>query len=592
MGKKNISTEIFLYVSIGFLVVIVLLCSIFLRYQRDITQDKINTSIKIILNQTSKSIDDKLKRSESLVRYFKLNSTLIDAIMNDRDYQKTKSIDKMISDMGNSRLWSEEYITIVGKNGNLFGNWEGDGRCIYSEEMKKLVNRISDETDMLYQFPFDYMSGYKNLDRFDKNKNLVGVASFIYDYTYEGEAVGMITVGIPTKVITDIMEKNRIFEGSQVYILGGDGDIMLGVPRNEGSKFIDMENCEFDDSTSSGYAVLWQDGKKMMSFFQKLNTGWIQMITIPYEIYMKEISAMIVTFVVVGMLSIVLALSISALISYSISKPIKELEKSIDQINRGDLKNRVAVRRTDDIGKLGIHFNAMADNLENLIEEKVETQKRTSELVIANKTAELKMLYAQINPHFLFNTLNSIRCLAIINKTDYLARMLESLGALLENSIMKGSDQTTIDLEISLLKKYIELYQMRYGKRLKAEFAVDQEIYACEIPKFMLQPLVENSIVHGIFNKIEGGSIIVRGWKEEEFIILEVEDDGVGIDSEKVSNRSVSSDHGIGITNIRERLRLIYNESCSLVLRSGPEGRGTVAVLRFPAKEYKGERDA
>lgn len=594
MGKKHISTEIFTYVSLGFLSIITLICGIFLIYQRGIVQDKVNTSIAGILNQTSNTILERLDRTEAFARVLKVNTMLIDMLKREPDYEDAKAFDKIISNMGNSRIWREEYITIVGQEGHVFVNWENDGRSRYSKEIRQLQNRLNSDKDILDEIPFEPFVGYDNPDQFDKNKKLIGVASFIYDYTYTPNRIGIMTVSVPEETMIAVMKENRTFDKSEVYMIDKDGKILLATNSEKAGGTIDISNTDIGKKTSlSGYCRLDQNGSRMIAFYQKLNSDWTQIVMIPFNEYTKESRMMLLMFAGVAVLAIFLSLLISVVISYSISKPIKQLEQSIDQINKGNLKDRVYVVRKDDIGKLGEHFNDMADNLEHLIEEKIENQKRTSELVIANKTAELKMLHAQINPHFLFNTLNSIRCLAIINKAEYIAHMLESLGALLENSIMKGQENTSVESEVSLLRKYIELQQMRYGKRLKAEFLVDEELYGIEIPRFMLQPLVENAITHGIALKVEGGTIKISGERQQEMVRLTVEDDGVGLDEDKVRmaeererSGKENSNHGIALSNIRSRLKLIYGERCGLEIKTGHEGKGTIAVLWFPAKKY------
>lgn len=600
MRKKHISTEIFTYVSAGFLFIIILICGVFLLYQRKSVQEKVNASISGILNQTSNTIMEKLDRTEALAWTLRLNTTLLDVLQREPNYEDANVVDKIISDMGNSKIWGEEYITILGRNGHIFVNWSNDGCNQYNQRIKKLQARLYDDNDILGSMPYEKFTGYDNPDQFDRNKKLIGVTSFIYDYTYTSDRVGIMTVSIPEESVTTVMEENKLFDESDVYMINKTGEILLSTNHDRVGQTLDIESTALETGqTPSGYCQLYQDGQKKMAFFQNLNSDWIQVVMIPYTAYTQEVRLMVLTFLLVAVLAIFLSLLISFLISYSISKPIKQLEQSIDQITNGDFKNRIQVVRTDDIGKLGIHFNAMADNLGSLIEEKIETQKQTSALVIANKTAELKMLHAQINPHFLFNTLNSIRCLALINKADYIAHMLESLGALLENSIMKGSENTSIESEINLLKKYIELQQMRYGKRLKAEFVINEDIYKNEIPKFMLQPLVENAIIHGIANKLSGGTITIRGEKRGASIILEVEDDGMGLDEHKLRmseamerDEEHDTSHGIALPNIRERLKLIYGSHCGLIIKAGTNGTGTIAILTFPVKKYREELHA
>jgi LytS/YehU family sensor histidine kinase len=209
--------------------------------------------------------------------------------------------------------------------------------------------------------------------------------------------------------------------------------------------------------------------------------------------------------------------------------------------------------------------------------------------------AEYRMLKAQVNPHFLFNTLGTVRSLIRINPE--LARAcVKDLSNLLRRSLEQGEEIVSLRLEIELVRSYVRLEKARFGERIRLEEVFTESALNCKVPVFTLQPLVENAIRHGLSPKIEGGLLTIRIWREDQQLVIEVEDDGVGISTDRFSDiirfdgsaAKQTSGVGIGLNNVHKRLRLAFGSNYGLTIVS-QEGRGTLIRALMPIVQAKEE---
>jgi two-component system sensor histidine kinase YesM len=284
-------------------------------------------------------------------------------------------------------------------------------------------------------------------------------------------------------------------------------------------------------------------------------------------------------FNMVFVISIVFMLMFSVFMAHILTQPVKLLFDACKRIESGDLSFRVAVRSRDEMGQLGHTFNLVMDQINANLERELVEQKRQNEL-------KLEVLRSQINPHFLYNTLDSIKFLAGLQEIHNIASMCSSLINLLKYNLSSRT-LATLGEEVESVRSYVNIQKYRYGDIFEFRTDMAAETEGCVISRFVLQPLVENCLIHG-FDAVEsGGEILVRSALEGETLRLEVINNGNSIGGETLDriNRGVEpgSPHGsIGINNIRERIRLQFGEKATLMY-SGGEGRETAAVLRFPA---------
>jgi two-component system sensor histidine kinase YesM len=272
-------------------------------------------------------------------------------------------------------------------------------------------------------------------------------------------------------------------------------------------------------------------------------------------------------------------------ISRSIYIPIKRLHDVTTTITKNDLQALVNRDNIDEITELGMSFNIMIGKIRELLDAKIKEQENL-------KKAELRALQAQINPHFLYNTLDTIIWMAEGQKTDQVVEIVSALSSFFRISLSKGRDWITIGEELERIKSYLTIQRMRYQDIMDFKIEADEEVLDNTILKLILQPLVENALYHGIKNKRGGGTIIVRAKQtNDNEVLLEVEDNGIGLTAEKVAqllaelnddSGDMKLESGFAMGNVNKRIRLYYGRQYGLSIRS-EYTTGTCATLVIPA---------
>lgn len=314
------------------------------------------------------------------------------------------------------------------------------------------------------------------------------------------------------------------------------------------------------------------------------------MACIPVELVVLNSNYIMVTTFAVALISILLCIIISPMLVRSLTKPLNTIVRTMGKVQDGDTNARVVIKNNDEFGYIGGSLNSMLDRLNVLFETNLEKQNRL-------RLAELKALYSQINPHFLYNTLDSIKWLAKLNGVDDIVLIVSQLGKLLKNSIHNQKDSVLILEEMSLVGSYLSIQKIRYCDKFEAVIEVDENIMSCVVPKFIIQPIVENAIIHGIEDKVGKAHLIIRGWQENNKIIFEIRDDGVGISDENLAKirhstqKNAKSSDSIGIANVDKRIKLYYGEDYGLDI-SSLENIGTVTRITMPFSSASlGEED-
>lgn len=288
------------------------------------------------------------------------------------------------------------------------------------------------------------------------------------------------------------------------------------------------------------------------------------------------------------MLGIVVLLGIAAyLLAYRISRStlerISRLAKTMETVEQGDVMTRLDPEGSDEIAQLMDGFNRMMDRIDRLMEERVEYARQIKHL-------ELKALQAQINPHFLYNSLDIINCTAISRNVPEISRMVRSLGQFYRASLSQGKEVIPLEDEIRHAQLYVDIQNMRFDGRIHVEWDLDGSAGRCQVIKIILQPLIENAIIHGIFETpSKTGTIRVRTKREGGVLRITIRDDGAGMDdATRLANFSptppggAEAKGGYGVRNICDRLRIIYGEPYGLFCESAP-GQGTAVTVLLPA---------
>lgn len=283
------------------------------------------------------------------------------------------------------------------------------------------------------------------------------------------------------------------------------------------------------------------------------------------------------------LVSLLLCISVSIKLSGNLTKPVSGMKMAMQQVRAGDLDVRLEMDREDEFGRLAENFNTMTVELKDYMERQVRQQRELDEVNIA-------MMQAQLNPHFLYNTLDTMKWVAKANGMQELAMMATKLAKILRTSIL-GEQFIPLKEEMALVESYVEIQKIRLGNRFSYQTCVPEELMSCMVPKLMIQPIVENALLHGLADR-EGGQVTVTGSIEEGQLRIEVQDDGCGMDPEIMEelnrgDRKKRSGH-IGFANVDAVIRLNYGEAYGLKVDL-PETGGTRVRMLLPAQ--KGETD-
>ena len=290
-------------------------------------------------------------------------------------------------------------------------------------------------------------------------------------------------------------------------------------------------------------------------------------------------------FGVAAILSLVAVIA-AVYISRIVYRPVRKLMVAMQEVSAGEMATRAEVVSNDEIGLAAKEFNRMLDRIEELIKQLIAEEKK-------KKDAELEALQYQITPHFMYNTLNSIKCYALIHGQKEIATVIEDFVELLQTCIRKKGAFLTVAEEVQILENYIHLQEFRNGEAYQTEYKIEREAEQCKIPRLLLQPLVENAIIHGLDIKKQKKRLLIEAYTSGSRLYLEVKDNGRGMSEEQIDEllkkkeKKTKGLTAVGIQNIQDRLKLYYGKQAKLSLES--DEKGTIARIYLPVNRNEDE---
>lgn len=293
----------------------------------------------------------------------------------------------------------------------------------------------------------------------------------------------------------------------------------------------------------------------------------------------------VVCSVLIGAVLLVVII-LTLLIVSGILKPVQELTSATRKVSKGDFQTRAPIRSRDEIAVLAEAFNNMAGNMQSLVDKIKEDERKM-------RKADLRLLQEQINPHFLYNTLDTIVWLIEAEETDKAVNMVVTLSEFFRLVLSRGKEFITVREEEQHISSYLEIQEVRYHDILEYDVQIDQSLYEFEIPKLTLQPLVENALYHGIKYKRAKGYIHVNGERDGDTIRLTVRDNGVGMDEEElqelrkeISRPCKETEKGFGLANVNERIHMYFGPEYGMTITSR-KGKGTIVEVVIPIVQEK-----
>jgi two-component system, sensor histidine kinase YesM len=385
---------------------------------------------------------------------------------------------------------------------------------------------------------------------------------------------GALTINVLESTIFELMEKES--KDKTVMIVDAQGSILSTKDKAMLNRNIaEFISNSFDGSREGRFDDTFL-GEKVLVVYNTTKYGWKTISIIPYESFIAKAQAATTKIFTIVLISIGLAALLIYIAARLFTKRVEYLLQMIRRVEREDFNIAMPTLGQDEIGQLGLAFHNMAMQLNSLITEVYKKE-------IDKKEAEMNVLQAQINPHFLYNILASISSLAIRNGDQRINKMASELAKFYRISLSQGKSVLSIHEEIKLTQHYITIQQVRFDGLLRVYYDIDESVLPCPIVKLTLQPFVENCIHHAIWDDKLGINIIIKAYREGDDLILKVIDDGMGMKQTNTTalpegDRKAS---GYGILNVDRRLKLMYGDAYGVTLYSRL-GIGTTVEIRIP----------
>ena len=562
--QLSIQNQIFLSMFLITLLGVGVLMNIVYKASIDAIEQNYRASYQSTLKNSSRVLDMNLKNIVDVGRSFLNDKSFQQILENGNEYGGSKfssgdrtKLRKVANEMASQQVWVN-YIVFT----DLYGH-------VYQ------LNNINQGTYDFYMYYADKdilkedwvkaANEAKGREVFFKDSILAvgSKAGFCYaKYMInpsDGEGMGYMAVGLSQKLLgKSFVMGNESFNSSNFMVLDEEGKLIYFVG-NEEREIAIMEAFSNPEKNSL----------YLFSSVTNYTTGWsIVNVVEKNELSEESKGIRLISFLVAGCVLIV-GFIMARIISRTISQPLKQLENTIAQVGEGE---RHITEEFDysEVGRIGQKFKEMVNT-------NLELSEHLMAVKLNEREAELLLLQSQINPHFLYNTLDSLYFVAIMHGDDQMAEMVEALSDNFKLVLNNGNKYIKVADSVKWMQGYMKLQNMRYNNRFELFVDISREILQRETITFIFQPFIENAMYHGLEPKIGKGKISLRGWQEQNNMIFTIEDDGVGIDDMS------RLENGYGVRNVIERIKLNYGEKYGVTFESSP-GKGTKVTIVVPVK--------
>ncbi|MBN9647332.1 sensor histidine kinase [Terrisporobacter glycolicus] len=571
--RKSITLKLFLL-----LFMLILLISFAISFWEVKNTNKIvDKEMKVmreqVLDEVANNISILLSNVEIMGDNIVVDSNLMEMLATSyKDISSNKNLEKnmnsYVEGLLNDVVWEygrynmKPELYIVGNNGYTYSTYSKNKyylKNIKEEPWYEEIVKADGDTVLI--------NTYKDENGIGPYKNIFKMGRLIKDII-TNETLGILIMDISETMLYDRYSK-IIDSGSDIYITDSSGKIISSKDKRDIGK-----NYEIISNNNGDIEGYMKSNTKIISKIEAYNWKIIQ--DIPSDISMKISNQIVSITTIIIILVSFIALIITYKLSKWITKPIIQTKDKMQEVTGGNLKSHIIVNRDDEIGDLQESFNSMVNQLSASIENIKESERQ-------KRVAELSFLQAQINPHFLYNTLSGIRFLISMEKNEEAEEMLYRFTKLLRSILPKASEMITLSEEIENIKNYGELQQMRYPNSFTIEYDIDEKILDFKVPSFVLQPILENAILYSMEKENNFGNIKITAFEKDEYIKIIIEDNGIGMSKDKLKNvlNKGASINSIGVTNVHERIQLNYGVRYGLKIES-IEGKGTKVVFMLP----------
>ena len=581
IGKfSSIQSVIFATVAVLVLSAVVIVTGVSMKFTNTSIFENSSEYTHTIIQQMNQNIDSYIDYMENIAYLISSNEDVQDYLF-----------DEKIDNEGRYRILNQ-FQTILDSRSDIrnVGIISKNGRMLINDGSKSVNQDLDLNTQEWYATALEKPNGpiltSSHVQHIISGERpwVITLSRGIRDRSGSGEKEGVFFIDLNYSAISGLCDQSTVGTKGYAFILDAKGNIVYHPQQQQLYNELQTENISLimDTDEDTVLTGTGNDGK-LYSISRSEKTGWTVVdCTNVKELLSKSRQAQSV-YVLTAIILVIVALLFSRFMAKSITLPIQKLRDSMKKVQEGDFSvSDVVVDSKNEIGSLTKSFDVMTHRIHELMEQNVHEQEE-------KRKSELKALQSQINPHFLYNTLDSIIWMAEGKKNEEVVLMTASLARLLRQSISNEDEVVPIANEVEYARGYLTIQKMRYKDKLEFQIEVDSSILYIPLIKLVLQPIIENAIYHGLKYKESKGLLIVKGFMKDGNAVLQVIDDGVGMDEETLAHiydkhKVNYHSNGVGVYNVQKRLKLYYGEDYGITYTS-ELGKGTTATITIPGRQ-------
>lgn len=575
---KGLSGRIFVNFSILILVILIFMEGLSYYIMQKAISDINNDFTLVELRQKNEKLKDFVNEIDTFSKTIISDKETLDQLI--KNEYSGVTINGVIHNMGYVLPYNIDAVFLSSNTGYIFSESDNELKEYVKkniEQIKAEIVNTSGEMIFLDSRFVQYANNSNGEYIFFAARKVRSIDTF--------QNIGILFFAVRESV----MWKNIYMEGEigNFYITNSDGKIISCKNKDLITKNISValdRNFSPEELKKDKGRYVTKELVINSSYNQK--TGWTLVNSVTIDETNSNFYYIQRLIFIIGFFAIIISVYISVLISSNISRPIKKLTSTMKKVSQGDLNVKMDLSlikgATEEVRELNEVFNHMTIQLQTILEDFYNQG-------LKEKDAELRALKAQIQPHFLYNTLDTVYWM-LIDKSEYeVAEIVTKLGEILRYSIKKGSTNVYVNEEIHQMQNYLFLQKTRFEDNLDYEINVDPDILQCEMLSFIIQPFIENAINHGIMEENGTGKVVLNGFRRGDNLVFEIIDDGMGMTSEKVDKifekkeDTGESQGGIGVLNVHERIQFYYGSRFGVKIES-QVGVGTKVTVEIPVK--------
>lgn len=412
------------------------------------------------------------------------------------------------------------------------------------------------------------------------DQSLITVACYPV-FNDSSEKIGFVAAAISLKKLTELTD-NLSFYNGQSMILDSSGSIYTHMDGDISGSFKQniIEHIPDNGNMNITFQDMREDNKDYVVFYSPIpnSPSWFLCTIVQRAELYKDTAMLTKSLISIWFLLLFVAISVSYFISKLATKRIQILSNAMQDVRNGNLETSITLNGDDELSNLADDFNGMVVEIKKLMNKVYQQQKE-------ERQREMQVLQSQINPHFLYNTLDTLQWKALEYDAVELSELIVSLSSFFRISLSKGKEFISLEKELEHVRSYLIIQQFRYKDILDYTINCDPRLYSYQLPKIIVQPLVENSIYHGIKPKLAHGRITINVFEEKDSINIVVEDNGVGISNSKLKEIRKNLDEHLtgnnyGLYNVSRRIYLHFGQDCGLTIDS-TENQGTRIIMKI-----------